>query len=465
MSDTKSDHNLLFSGLPFRLKEWMRSPYLIWGIAGLAFILRVVLLFIAGNHISRSFLPDSQSYIHPAVELLTTGFYPPDSAWRTPLYPFFIALIYRIGGQNPLWIVAAQVILGTSTVLLSYHYGSKVISRQAALLGSFLLAINVESITNGFYIMTETLFTFLFLAGMIAWARAITQDSKLWLAMAAFLMGLSVLCRPEAVYFPILLLACQLINRGSSFVRRLALGALFLGIYATSLAPWIVRNIYVVDSPTISTIVNYNLLFYEAASLEANLRHVGEAQVRVEYSGRVAQALTERGWADNESNRARVEGILALQIIRTHPFRFLYIHLKSDLNGLLPDITGPTEILGVTIGGKGTLSVLNQKGVVAAIRNYFGGQTWLLWLLLPLVMLLALVYLFSLVGAIALVRQHKWFILAMFVSPVLYFLLLPGAASLPRFRVPVMPYICLLAGAGITSAWSYLQLKRKAVSK
>jgi hypothetical protein len=144
-----------------------------------------------------------------------------------------------------------------------------------------------------------------------------------------------------------------------------------------------------------------------------------------------------------------------------HPIRFLYVHLKSDLTGFLPDVTSVTEILGATVGGKDTLSILNQYGILAAIRNYFGGQTWLLGLLMPLIILLALVYIFATGGTIEIVHNRDWLSLLLLVMPVLYFLILPGPASLPRFRVPVMPYICLLAGFGLQMAWVYFKEWRK----
>jgi 4-amino-4-deoxy-L-arabinose transferase-like glycosyltransferase len=442
---------------PVTRLPWTNSPYLLWGIVLLAFLLRAALLLVATGYTSRAFQPDSQTYIDPAIELISSGGYPIVSALRTPIYPLFIAFIYWIGGQNPILIIAAQVVMGTLTVMLGYYLGVKVVTRPTALLGAFLLAVSVESITSVFYLLTETLFTFLFLAGIIAWIKGYKDREKLWLAAAAILMGLSALCRPVAIFYPLFLTLGLLLNKGIRWTGRIINSALFLGIFLLSIVPWIVRNIYVVGSPTISTISNYNLLFYEAASLEANIRRVSETQVREEYTDLIAQVLAERGWADNEGNRSRVENLLARPIILAHPIRFLYVHLKSDLNGLLPDVTSLTEILGVTVGGKGTLSVLNQYGILAAIRNYFGGQTWLLGLLLPVIIFITLIYIFALSGMIQILRHRSWLALSILVMPVLYFLILPGAASIPRFRVPVMPYLCLLAGAGLQTARAYFK--------
>jgi 4-amino-4-deoxy-L-arabinose transferase-like glycosyltransferase len=467
MSHSKQNQHELDTIAQSNRLSWIESPYVIWGVVLLAFLLRAALLLVASGHISRTFLPDTQSYIDPAIKLIATGRYPADSALRTPVYPVFIAIIYWIGGQDPLLIIAVQVVLGTLTVLLGYHLGIKVLSKPVALMGAFLLAINMESITSVFYVLTETLFTILFLAGILSWINGYKNQNKYWVVVAAIFMGLSALCRPVAVYFPFLLTIGLLLDKKIPWIRRGSDSVLFLGIFILCLLPWLLRNISVVGSPTLSTISSNNLLFYEANSLEANSRHISETAVREENKVRVAQMLVEQGWADNEGNRARVENILASQIILADPVRFLYVHLKSDLNGLLPDVTGPTEILGVTVGGKGTLSVLNQYGILAAINNYFGGQTWLLGLMLPLIIFLFLVYIFFIVGTIDVLRRRQWFAFLILFMPVLYFLILPGAASLPRFRVPAMVYICLLAGGGLQTIWVYCirAIERKRTGK
>jgi hypothetical protein len=221
-------------------------------------------------------------------------------------------------------------------------------------------------------------------------------------------------------------------------------------------APWIVRNYRLVGAPTLSTIASYNLLFYNAVSLEADLRGIGQEQMRAEMTERVEDELARRGDVNDEALRAELYDEWSRRIILAHPWRYLYVHLKNDLNSLLPSIAEFLELLGVTRGGKGTLSVLNQYGLWAAVRHYFGEQMWLPWLLLPLIALLGLVYVGMLAGLVTLARRRDWFALALLLLPIAYFLLVPGAPSHPRFRVPVMPYICLLAGTGLAALWHWV---------
>lgn len=415
---------------------------------------------VAVSHPERTFQPDSQSYLDPALKLLSNGVYPADSAYRTPLYPFLIALVYALGGQNSLLVILVQVFLGTLVVFLTYGVGVRILPRPAALIGALLISIDLGSVTNVFYLLTETLFTFLLIGAILAWVEAVQQDKTTWLVISSALLGLSALCRPIALYFPILLAAGLLFMKHRTwlgFLRRLAI---YIGVFLVVLLPWVVRNELVIGIPTVTSISNYNLLFYNAASLDANLRHISEIDDRVILQTRLMQVLSDRGWADTIANRDRAEESLALQIILRHPGRYAFLHLKSDLNSLLPNVTELTEITGLTVGGKGTLSVLNQQGLGAAIRNYFGGNTWLIGVFSPLIVLLGLTYLADLIGAVELARQRAWFPLAALIFPIAYFLLIPGAASVPRFRVPVDPYLSLLAGMGVYGIYQWVHARR-----
>jgi 4-amino-4-deoxy-L-arabinose transferase-like glycosyltransferase len=242
------------------------------GILLLALLLRAALLLIAIHHGDRAIQPDSASYLNPALRLLSSGSYPSDSARRTPGYPLFIAFIYWLGGAHPILVILVQVLIGTASVYLTFRLGRKFLPAWTSLVGAFLLAISVESITNGFYLLTDTLFTFFLITVMLAWVRAYQEDRLVWCCIAALLMGICVLIRPEAEFLPALLALAWLFKKTIPWIRRIGLSGLFLGIYLASLVPWMVRNDALLGFPTISTIANYNLLYYNAVSLEANLR-------------------------------------------------------------------------------------------------------------------------------------------------------------------------------------------------
>jgi hypothetical protein len=214
-------------------------------------------------------------------------------------------------------------------------------------------------------------------------------------------------------------------------------------------------NYSTIGMATVTTISDFNLLYYNATLLRANQTGQYTDQVRDQLNDQVDQILTESNLVDTPANRSAINREVAIKIISGDPVRYVYLHLRSDLNNLLPGITDLTEILGITVGGKGTLAVLNKDGLMAAISHYFADQVWLLGLFAPAIALLAITYLADLIGMGRLVKRRKWFAFCMLVLPLLYLLLIPGAPSNQRFRVPAMPYITLLASYGLIFTWDF----------
>ncbi len=415
-------------------------------------------------HPERLIHRDSASYIQPAVNLLAGhGFsqaskapFAPD-AQRTPVYPLFIALLYCLFGEQNLAIAAVQALLGAMTAGLTYLLARHLVGERGAFIGGLCLALSLGPIVYTAYILTEILSTLLLVSMTLALVLYLQKARLAWLVGCGLLAGLAILCRPITLGYPLLCaLLLGLAHRGEW--RRVLVAALaLLGTAGLTIAPWVVRNVRVVGLPTVSTINDVNLFLYDAVALKADLEGVAQESMRTELMQRAQDILAQQGQGQDVVARDRLYRKWGREIILAHPWRYLYIHVKSDVNGLFPNVTEFLELAGVTRGAKGTLSVLNQYGLWAAVRHYFGPQSWLLCILLPFIALLALVYGGVLAGAVALVRRRAWIALAVLSTPVMYFLLIPGPAAHPRFRVPVEPYICSLAGVGLAAAWTEIR--------
>jgi hypothetical protein len=434
---------------------------LIWVLV-LALALRLTMLIPAIAHPERALPPDSATYFAYARAMLQGQAWSYPSAMRTPAYPAFLALGSLLLGQTVAGFVAVQILVSVLVVFLAFLLGRSLLGETAGMLAAFLLALSAESITHSLYLLSETLFTCLFLAAIYALWRSRDHPGWAWPAVSGLLLGVSILTRPLAAYYPLLTLPLLFWEKSPIGVR-LRKAAAFLAACFLLVVPWLVRNAAVVGMPTLSTISDYNLLYYNAASLEADRSGQAESQVQEELSDRVQQVLAECSLPATEANRARVEAELARQIILADPVRYSGIHLRDDLNSLLPD-TDLLEIWGLTIGERGTLAVLKQEGLAAAVRHYFDGRLWTLWLLAPPIALLALTYLGWAVGSLRLLVRRQFYPFLILSLPIAYGLLLPGSPSNPRFRVPVMPYICILAAFGLMSTWKLIVHRKVAKS-
>ena len=110
------------------------SAWLFW-ILILAFILRLALVVSVQGHLERASEPDTMTYIDPALKLLHgQGFI--DDPHRTPVYPLFIAIFYRLFGEGPLPLILAQILLSVLTVYMTYLIGKGFIVRNCRPPGS-----------------------------------------------------------------------------------------------------------------------------------------------------------------------------------------------------------------------------------------------------------------------------------------------------------------------------------------
>jgi 4-amino-4-deoxy-L-arabinose transferase-like glycosyltransferase len=94
------------------------------------------------------------------------------------------------------------VLISTLTVAATWALGIPVVSRQAALLGALLMAIDIESINLSFFLLSEAMFAFLLLVALLAWVCFEQAERLSYLVISAALIGLAILCRPIAIYFP-----------------------------------------------------------------------------------------------------------------------------------------------------------------------------------------------------------------------------------------------------------------------
>ncbi|MCL4257023.1 MAG: glycosyltransferase family 39 protein [Anaerolineales bacterium] len=425
----------------------------------IALAIRLLLLFAALDSPDRVIAPDTETYIRPAVNLLNgNGFsndvVPPylPTAHRTPLYPLFISLVFLVK-RDLLLVSFAQTVLDSVTAVLTYYLGLKFFPRRAAFFAGLLMALSLDSAVHSILILTETLFTVLFLASVYATVMFVKKEQGKWLLLAGLLAGTAALVRPILVlWMPVLAVSLFLIS-SSRWTARIKIASVYSIAFVLMLAPWLLRNSQIWGTATMSTISGSLFLSYNAAALEAVQSRVSPAEARAYLEERANLELQRRGWQNNEFLVSEYYAQMGKEIILSSPLRYLLVHLRSDLNALLPGITYLYELLGFTQGGTGTLSILNQKGIFAAVTHYFAEKTWLVAIGFPFLVLLVSVYLGSFVQILLTLREKNWWTAVILILPIVYLLLLPGPPSNPRFRVPAMPYFSVMAGSGLLFLW------------
>jgi hypothetical protein len=413
-----------------------------------------MLLLLIFPDTSSAFAPDTTSYLDYANAIINGHFWDYPSAIRTPVYPLFLAIFQ----SQIVLTILTQMVLSVVTVFFTYQIAKMMFyENNIAFLASILLAFSLESITHSYYLLSETLFTFFLVASIYAFIHARKSQKISLLILSALLLSLSILTRPFALFFPVILIGFIIFDK-KPCRSRIKNTFVFISFINLLIGGWMVRNLMVVGVATISSISSQNLLYYNAASLVADQTDRNELEVREMFVNQVATILDEKALPDTEANRYKIEKESGIKIILADPLQYACIHLKSDLNNLLPD-TDILEILGFSEGQKGTLDMIKQKGLWAGVVHYFDGDYRGLILLVPFIILLLITYIGASIAIFRLFQKKRFYELAILLLPITYGLLLPGSPSNPRFRVPIMPFLVILAAYGLIYLYSNFRNK------
>lgn len=450
----KADINLTGSG--FRIFHDFAVIFV------LALILRLVFWSLVAAHYPEQMLsPDSHDYNALAFNILSGKGFLLDSNspyyWysilRTPVYPLFLAIVYSLTGGNYIWVGFFQGILSALTSALTYLIGQRLFGRRTGLIAGMLSAFSLLSIIYSSKILTEILFTILLVSSIWCIIKFWIRRSTRWLLVSAFLLGMAILCRPVALYYTLFLATLLIFSSQENLLQGAKSTVIFVCAVVLLVGSWVAHNWIVFSVPSLSGISSYNLVYFNAASLMSDTRGVDRDTAVKELSDSVDERLKSMG-IPNAKKASWAQVLDAWQyvgskVILQSPGRYISLHLRQDMKSLSP---GSDEIFDLLEHEKpqehGTLQVLKDKGILAAFQHYHRESTWLENVSRISTVLIWTTYALSLLGVAALVLKKQLLLLIILAGTVAYYLLLPGAPSTPRFRVPVEPIIFLLAAKG-----------------
>ena len=229
-------------------------------IALLAIGLRLIYTFTVGEHVKEGLdtifytfvggeLARHQGYSDPGL-LFNHGITKPTANFP-PLYPLFIAGLYKAHITTFRGYQVAGAICGGLSVALTGLLGRRITDREAVgWIGAACVALCPALIASDGSAMAETLSVPL-LVGMllaVSWASSSPAFSR-WIVVG-LLAGLEVLTRSEEVLVALALAPLAILVIPSwSVVRRLGAVAIVLIVAGGVVSPWIIRDVVVFDPP------------------------------------------------------------------------------------------------------------------------------------------------------------------------------------------------------------------------
>ncbi len=459
-----------------------QSPKVAWWTPRLAgpviaaAVVRFTLLAVALARSGTSAISqgDTNSYLEPGRNLLMHGRFVaygfPD-VLRTPGYSLFLA-ITSIGGMSI--AAAVNVLLSVFGVVLVWRLGQRVFAdNRIALIAAWIFACEPIAVANSVLLMSDTLFLALFLLSLerlVDFLRGhhlrVLAAAGLWLAAATFV-------RPITYYLPVALaLGLFLALVRVPGLRWKAPAVLLISVLPW-LAAWQIRNRIETGYGGFSSAGEYNLYFNDSAEVKARVEHRGFYAVREQfgYSGALGSVVVhnhsqqqylyptylavhreQTGWSQGQ--RIAFLRSEALHIIREH----YGIYLRSCIiTRLFEEIFNPgaghfDHLLNLQQPAQND-DLINMGPIRSAI-TLAREHPWMIAEKVAFEFVLLGLYLFAVRGIIrgGLDSACLWLLM----GTSIYFLVVSVAAGGPgaeaRYRLPIMPVICLLAAAGLRGA-------------
>lgn len=84
-------------------------------------------------------------------------------AFRTPGYPFFVAIIYSLFGNYPYTVLFVQIFLNLLSIVLMYKIGKELFSEKIGFFAAVVFSMDLHHLIFIYQILTETIYTTIFL--------------------------------------------------------------------------------------------------------------------------------------------------------------------------------------------------------------------------------------------------------------------------------------------------------------
>ena len=419
-------------------KQWC------WFVAVLAaaMVLRVGVYVSVWRDTSRAMTPDSAGYVELADRIDAGAGFVDDTGraevFRTPGYPMLLALANRLGG--PRTLLALQVLMDIGLVAVTFALATHLTTASSATWAMLFQAVSPLAVAASCRLLTDSVFAFLLGMSVLFWLRADREDRELSLMASALLIAAACYIRPVGVLLAGIM-ACFVLFTSRGIRRFILFGA----VVFLTVGPWVLRNEKQADYRGFSSVASVSVYRYTVAELMAREWEIDVADARYALDREFEQQEFSTVGEEVRYHRA-----YAQKAIRYEPIEALTVHLSGVKGFWLPGVTDALEVAGMTTGQKGTLDVLHRDGVRAAAEHYFKGNDRAMWIAGVLGMLFAA----KLIGVLAFVITRAstpreipvagW----MLATIVVVLALAGGAASTPRFRVPVDPLLSIAAAAG-----------------
>ncbi len=409
--------------------------------------------------------PDSTTYLTPAEHLLQTCSYRNEAgptALRVPGYPTLLAVGKFFSGNGTIGGIVVSTIFASLAIPAIFLAALVFTNRiRRSLFAALLYLFSPTAIAFAPMLLSDAAFATIVSIQLLFFLRYFKRRKTTDLVLCVLTAGIGALTRPLNLFWIFPCLFVLFFLPGISFRTGIRRAFLALILFSGIIFPWILRN-HAIGSGWRIDAVSADSLKHNAAVVESRVSGRPAEEFRQEYVRffeREFQSRPEK-YRSEDAKLGFQERYLA-EKIRQHPSVYFSMFLNPVL--FLPDLPTLFENLNLSKGGKGTWDVIVTHGLFAGVRHYFGGNWLLPFLAFPLAAVLFITYACALWTLFRAIRKRDHRILLMFLLFCAYYLIVTGPVAYPRFQLPALPFLCVLASVTPVISWKrLLQNKKKA---
>lgn len=403
-----------------------------------AVLLKVIYLLQCRHGLAYFDIPliDAEYYDRWARRVAAGQGYGPSPFYLAPLYPYALAVLRGVFGDQLLPVYIAQSALGVVNLLLVYVLGRKLFGRAAGLLAMLLVLLYAPILILESKLLSETLGVTLTLLALALLLRAIDKPDGRTALAAGLVLGLSILCRSSNLLFamPVLVwFAWRALRDGGRHAWRTE--ALLAGGVALTILPVTVRN-YVVGNDLVLIQTNGGMTFAQGN----NENSVGvishppgvSAGILNQQAEEMRVASHELGRPVKPSESSTFWFKRSLAWIREHPQDYIRLLARK------------------------VVYALNNREELDSYETYYevAAVPILRLAFVPFSVVLG----FAVLGFAYSTRSRGAQVLVLYVATVLLTLIIFYVSS--RYRVMAVPVLAVLAGHGLVCTWGHLRQRR-----
>jgi 4-amino-4-deoxy-L-arabinose transferase-like glycosyltransferase len=186
-----------------------------------------------------------ENYYYPLAQKIAGGNYEDGYVIRGPLYPLFLAGIFKVFGEGFLPALIVQSLIRGLVVITVAYMGRKYISAAAGLVAGAMLAFYPALLAAYMSFLTEAVYVPLFLLSMYFIERTSCAERVRGAVQAGVMSGLAALARSTSFFLTIVLAIWFAVGKsktGRMSWPNLARAAVLVLVMFAVISPWTIRN-------------------------------------------------------------------------------------------------------------------------------------------------------------------------------------------------------------------------------